>query len=143
MSPEQPKLESANGKVSLLALVRRKEGTTREEFSKWWYEVHVPMVAAFNEKNGLINYSQFHFDSALTTAFFGTDLGPDNLKFLDFDGVMILELESVEKWHQAIQDPYYAEVIVPDESQHVEKKTSFIGAGKIYKLWENGASVKQ
>lgn len=58
MSPEQPKLESANGKVSLLALVRRKEGTTREEFSKWWYEVHVPMVAAFNEKNGLINYSQ-------------------------------------------------------------------------------------
>lgn len=56
---------------------------------------------------------------------------------------MILELESVEKWHQAIQDPYYAEVIVPDESQHVEKKTSFIGAGKIYKLWENGASVKQ
>lgn len=76
--------------------------------------MHVPVVAAFNEKNGVVNYHQVRIlqdlhsvdghvelipfaepsfiPAARTQAFFGADFGPDNLKFIDYDGVMTLEL---------------------------------------------------
>jgi hypothetical protein len=44
----------------MIYVLRRKPGMTREAFSKYWREVHGPMVASYADLLGIKRYLQVH-----------------------------------------------------------------------------------
>jgi len=51
---------------------------------------------------------------------------------LDYDGIALFEVSSLEKFSNAFRDPYYREVIEVDEHRFLDKKSvQVIGASTI------------
>jgi len=46
--------------LRLTFLIRRKEGTTREEMQRYWLEEHGPLVAGHSRTLGMLRYVQVH-----------------------------------------------------------------------------------
>lgn len=44
--------------VRVSFMVRRKQGTSEEEFSKYWTEQHAPLVREWLAKYGVVKYTQ-------------------------------------------------------------------------------------
>jgi len=66
----------------------------------------------------------------------GGDPGSDN--FIKYDGVVMLEVALLEAW---AQDPYYVEVIVPDEQKFFQGKKIVMGLGELFGWVEGGKAV--
>ena len=73
--------------VKLVETIKRKEGTTHEEFVKYWKEIHAPIIA----KNipYLVRYVQ-HYPVQL-----------DMKKEAPYDGIAELWWEDVESWQKS------------------------------------------
>jgi hypothetical protein len=54
---------------------------------------------------------------------------------------VVLEVASLEAWAQAVQDPYYVEVIVPDEQKFFQGKKIVMGLGELFRWVEGGKEV--
>jgi uncharacterized protein (TIGR02118 family) len=78
--------------VKLSFVLRRKAGLSREEFQRYWRDVHAPLVKSHARALGIRRYVQTHtLDSAANAALRASRGGPE-----EYDGVAELWWESLE-----------------------------------------------
>ncbi|OCK83541.1 hypothetical protein K432DRAFT_401918 [Lepidopterella palustris CBS 459.81] len=130
--------ETTSAGVWLLAFITRREDLTHAEFAKYWKENHAKLVAPWLAKQGIITYRQFHIDPT-TASQLGLDPSSDSI--IKYDGVVQLQVESIEAWGKAVQDPYYMDVIVPDEQRFLQRKKIVMGIGELFGWVEGGKSL--
>ncbi|KAI1618325.1 EthD domain-containing protein [Exophiala viscosa] len=119
--------KTSSGPVTILALVTRKQSLTTQEFHKYWIDKHGPLVGPFLSKMGALTYRQFHVDPATTS--------------VPYDGIVQLELPSMETWAKLSSDPFYKEVVMPDETKFFETDKVVLVTGRNYSVVENGQFV--
>jgi uncharacterized protein (TIGR02118 family) len=100
--------------VTMIVCIKRKSGTTREEFSRYWRENHGPLVASCPDfTRHLTSYSQYHLaDSPNAAAEFGV-AGT-------YDGVARLKFRSAADMEQAFAEPDYLARVRPDEPRFID-----------------------
>ncbi|KAL1894242.1 hypothetical protein Sste5346_006028 [Sporothrix stenoceras] len=115
--------ESPKKTVSIVAFMKRKPGLTHEQFYHHWVNVHGPLVKPWAKKHGFLEYRQIHLYPALNAnrAVVGPELAGQNTELENWDGCAVFELESLEKFEAAFQDPYYKDLISKDEEQFIDK----------------------
>lgn len=71
----------------------------------------------------LLTSLQIHLYPALNAnrAVVGPEIAGRNTELENWDGCAVFELESLEKFEAAFQDPYYKDLISKDEEQFVDK----------------------
>ncbi|OQU99376.1 EthD domain-containing protein [Cladophialophora immunda] len=111
----------------MLAFVTRSEHLSVEEFQKHWVENHGPLVGKFLSSMGVLSYRQFHIDQRNNP--------------LGYDGIVQLEIPSLETWGKISSDKYYQEVIVPDEQKFFQSAKMVILTGQNYSVVEGGQYV--
>ncbi|CAK7217844.1 hypothetical protein SCUCBS95973_003284 [Sporothrix curviconia] len=109
--------------VSIIAFLKRRPGLTHEQFYHHWVNVHGPLVVPWAKKHGFLEYRQIHLYPALNAnrAVVGPEIAGRNTELENWDGCAIFELESLEKFEAAFQDPYYKDLIAKDEEAFVDK----------------------
>ncbi len=75
--------------IRLITLLKRKPGTTHEEFLRHWFDVHGPLIANSSAANYVLRYEQ-HPTAWPPAGSSGNEP--------DWDGVTIQEFESVESF---------------------------------------------
>ncbi|CAK4032117.1 Hypothetical predicted protein [Lecanosticta acicola] len=110
----------------------RRKDMSEEDFHRHWTNIHAPKVSAFLRKYGIVGYTQYHTPSwvrAKASQQLHT-LGPfasDNL--VDYDGYVELRMPELDCYERARRDPYYAQVVKPDEEAFFDFERSRITVG--------------
>jgi uncharacterized protein (TIGR02118 family) len=103
--------------VKLFALLRRREGMTREEFVAHWRDQHGPLIASEPTlARHILRYEQHvrHRPDLLS----GTE---------DCDGVAVQWFDSIDDFVGFMSEPKYAELIAVDEQRFLDMdKVEFI-----------------
>jgi uncharacterized protein (TIGR02118 family) len=86
--------------IKLLAMIKRKDGLTPEEFHRHWREVHGPLIRATKSGSYVVRYEQHHRPL--------DDYG--NRIVSDYDGVTVQWFRSMEDFYASIAEPDYAEI---------------------------------
>jgi uncharacterized protein (TIGR02118 family) len=99
--------------TTLIVCIKRKEGTSREEFARYWRDSHGPLLASCPDfTRHLISYSQYHLaegsDDAAEFGVAGT-----------YDGVARLKFRSAHDMEQAFAEPDYLARVRPDEPRFI------------------------
>lgn len=89
----------------IIVILRRKKGTTTEQFREHWKNIHGPLFKRFPE---IKNYEQYYV----------TDKRRDD-QDEPIDGVAILEFDSLEKMREAFSRPEYKDIPI-DEKNFLE-----------------------
>ncbi|KII93019.1 hypothetical protein PLICRDRAFT_376893 [Plicaturopsis crispa FD-325 SS-3] len=100
-------------RACMLVFLKRKEGTSKEEFKRYWLDVHGPLYVALPiVKKNVLRYEQIHPDDAQAQA-----LG---IAVSAYDGIAIIEAESFEKIAEVSQDPEFRRVSLPDSEKFMD-----------------------
>ncbi|RDB30769.1 putative decarboxylase tpcK [Hypsizygus marmoreus] len=122
--------------IVLMGYVKRLPSLTPEEFYKYWETVHAPLVVPWVLKHGITDYRQVHTPQSLRSA-----LTPSAM---EYDGYGQLTAQSLEDIQAALQDPYYAEVIEPDERRFIDKSAAMVtAAGHQVDILKGGEDVRR
>lgn len=93
--------------VKLVACLKRRPGMSREEFQRYWKDVHGPLVRSVPEFNRYLRrYVQSH---TLSDTVPGVDTSPS-----PFDGVAELWFDSLDDVAKAYSEPKFHEILLPD-----------------------------
>lgn len=132
----------------------RREGMSEEDFHHHWTNIHAPKVCEHLRKFGVIGYTQYHTPSWTRSE------AAEKLKTLgdfassnvaDFDGYVELRMPDLSCYERAregeistmskalvevlltisMTDPYYKEVVEPDEAEFFD-----LGRSRITVGWE-------
>ncbi|CRK43598.1 hypothetical protein BN1723_016223 [Verticillium longisporum] len=109
--------------VISISFIKRKAGTTPEQFYHHWEKVHGPLVRPWMKKHDFISYTQVHATPALNEGV--APIGPENAgpsPLAEYDGCAVFEVPSMEVFAAAFGDAYYRETIEPDEHNFIDKK---------------------
>ncbi|PPJ53236.1 hypothetical protein CBER1_11770 [Cercospora berteroae] len=117
-------------RVTILAY--RKDGMSEEEFHRHWTNSHAPKVSEHLRKHGIVGYTQYHTPSWLRAEARSQlptlgDFIVENA--VDYDGFVELRMPELSCFENAMNDPYYAEVVAPDEKSFWKFATSKITIG--------------
>ncbi|KAL7942780.1 EthD domain-containing protein [Trichoderma barbatum] len=123
-----------------ICFIRRRPDLTEEQFYDYWRNVHGPKIAPWAKKHGIIGYTQFHTPSALRQPLKEM---PMPLAIMDFDGAVIWEITSLEHFLSAYEDPYYVNVIEPDEANFLDKSKEIatVTLGHFHNLVAGGETL--
>ncbi|OAP65489.1 hypothetical protein AYL99_01461 [Fonsecaea erecta] len=102
-------------KLSLFA--RRKSHLSEDEFQRYWSETHRALATEWLVKYGIVKYTQYHTPSHLLPSALAGFPALGSAKKLDFDAVGEFLMPDLSCFQRAREDPYYAEVIAPDEQR--------------------------
>ncbi|MGE0858036.1 MAG: EthD domain-containing protein [Gammaproteobacteria bacterium] len=114
--------------ITMIVFVRRKQGLSREEFSRYWFERHAPLVKSVPEfMRHVRKYIQYHPAPGSNAA--GSLFGD----ITDYDGVGEIWFDSREAMNAALSEPRYLEIIKPDEREFIDLDgcLSFIGDERV------------
>lgn len=114
--------------ITMIVFVRRKSGLSHDEFSRYWFERHGPLVKSIPEfMRHVRKYIQYHRapGQAATGSLFGD--------IPDYDGVGEIWFDSREAMNEAFREPRYLEIIKPDELRFIDIEgcLSFIGDERV------------
>lgn len=109
--------------IKLVAMLKRKEGLTPEEFHRHWREVHGPLIRSTKSGSYVVRYEQNHRPLA----------DYDNRIVSDYDGVTVQWFRSMEDFYASVAEPDYADI-----SADVER---FIDTASIVWLLTEDAEV--
>lgn len=109
--------------VKLIYPLHRKAGMTREEFQRYWREVHAPLVASHADAMRIRRYIQSH---TLTTPFDAAYVARQGGTTEPYDGV-------AELWWDSLED--YMAATATDEGRAaalalLEDERNFIDLGR-------------
>ncbi len=82
--------------IRLITLLKRKPGTTHEQFLRHWFDVHGPLIATSSAAKYVLRYEQH------PTAWPSADSGEVEP---EWDGVTIQEFESVRSFWAHTTEP--------------------------------------
>ncbi|KAG7100206.1 hypothetical protein E1B28_001981 [Marasmius oreades] len=114
-----------NGGMRLIVHLKRKTGTTSQEFSKHWMKKHAGVVADFPGARDVIRlYDQNHVIKELSlgelTVNKSTTIGMEK----EWDGVPFLDAESLENLFVLLGEENFARVRQADEARFLDMKGS-------------------
>ncbi|OBT50875.1 hypothetical protein VE04_08484 [Pseudogymnoascus sp. 24MN13] len=104
----------------VLTLFSKRPDLTDEQFSHHWEKVHAPLVMPWALKHGFIGYVQYHTPAAMREAFAGV-MASEWRGDINYNGAALFDVVSYEAFVKAFEDPYYINVIEPDEHNFVAK----------------------
>jgi hypothetical protein len=97
--------------VKLVCFLKRRPGTTLEEFYEHWEGIHGPLIRDTPElARHIVRYEQHRRVPAPSWA--GTE---------GFDGITIQWLESFDEFLAFTNEPAYAELVAPDEERFLDR----------------------
>ncbi|KAJ8085200.1 hypothetical protein PM082_003994 [Marasmius tenuissimus] len=113
-------------RVRILIFVKRKEGTTQEEFDRYWLHEHSKLYSKFvaNKKNPLI-YEQLHVNQEEREK-----MKKHGVPVLNYDGVVSFDVDSFQGFEDVLDDEYW-NVIVPDEAEFSNREACVIARVKV------------
>ncbi len=110
--------------IRLIYCLRRKEGMSLEEFHRYWYQVHAPLVRKHAQALRIRRYVQMHtLDTPLNQAL-GQQRG---CQVEPYDGVAELWWDSLEDFLAAVQTEegrQAAQELAQDEAQFIDRARS-------------------
>ncbi|KAH6644247.1 EthD domain-containing protein [Boeremia exigua] len=98
---------SAEPLLRITVLAHRNRNLTEEQFHAHWTTRHAPLVASWLQRHGVVKYTQYHTPTAhkqLTSQ-----------PTLSYDGTADFYVRKYEDFQKAYEDPYYQDVVKPDE----------------------------
>ena len=101
--------------IALVVCIRKRAGLSTQDFSRHWREKHAPLIRNCPEfSRHLLRYTQHHLADRVSpiAQMFGVSG--------DYDGVAVLEFQSMETMLQAFGEPAYREQIRRDEPNFVD-----------------------
>jgi len=98
--------------VKLVALLRRRPGTTHEEFLRYWRERHTPLLLGLPD---FMRYLMRYVHGAPAGPFAADATGAE-----PFDGSAEMVFESLEDMGRAFALPCYLEQVRPDEERFLD-----------------------
>ena len=115
--------------ITMVVFIKRKKGITREEFSRYWFENHAPLVKSVPEfMRHVRKYVQHHPAPGHASAgsLFG-DIADD------YDGVGEIWFDSREGMNTALTEPRYLELVKPDEYTFIDMEgcLSFVAEERV------------
>ncbi|KAI4209545.1 MAG: hypothetical protein LQ351_007536 [Letrouitia transgressa] len=136
-----PSADSNHRKERLLRLtilIYRKSTVTEDEFHKRWLTRQGPLVREWLARHGVLKYIQERLVSVLGDLVKG--------KLADYDGFVELYVREseFERLKRAREDPYYKDVVAPDEKEFIdgEKSRMILGWEEVFiedgKIVDNG-----
>ncbi|KAF2265055.1 hypothetical protein CC78DRAFT_567836 [Lojkania enalia] len=128
--------------VRVTVCVNRRQGTTEDEFNKYWAYKHGPLATDWLQRNGIIKYSQYHTTSEYKA------LGKNMFEatgrtLLAYDGMGDFWVKKYEDFEAAFLDQYYQQVIQPDEKNLIDMDTIAVTIGVEYIVIEDGEIVEK
>lgn len=97
--------------IRLVTLLKRKSGTTHDEFLRYWFDVHGPLIANSAAAQFVRRYEQCP-----------TPWPPDGSgqPEPEWDGVTIQEFDSVDDFHAHLRVPGLAAEIMADVERFLD-----------------------
>lgn len=105
--------------VKIVFCLKRKSQLTHQEFPKYWYEVHAPLVRKHQKALRIVRYVQFHSDFGLLTEKLRAFRGSPE----PYDGIAEIWYESREALETLAKDPDAREAsreLLEDEKRFVD-----------------------
>ncbi|KAK7186864.1 hypothetical protein PSPO01_06993 [Paraphaeosphaeria sporulosa] len=139
--------------IQILTHIRRNRQLTPEKFYDHWENVHGPKVIPWAEKHGIVQYQQIHCagrmvpSAASSSAPNAVNQSALPSEPIEFDGIAIFLVKSLDSFLEAFKDPYYTHVIEPDEQTLLDKDGPGGGVvaswqGKLVSMTKDGKSVR-
>jgi hypothetical protein len=143
----------------LIGFIKRRPDLTQEQFYAYWRNVHAPKIAYWAKKHGITGYTQVSILSILLLNFKGsrcvTQVHTSNvleqsltatplpITIMDYDGAVIWQISSLEHYMSAFADPYYVNVIAPDEYNFLDKsrETAMVTLGNVHRIVAGGEAL--
>jgi hypothetical protein len=132
--------------IQILTYIRRRRDLTPEQFLDHWENVHAHKVIPWAEKHGIIRYQQVYSHPQLEALYctyktcqihisgsmvpvVATASAPNAFNNgdlpatpIEFDGIAMFLVSSLDKFMEAFKDPYYIDVVEPDEREMLDKE---------------------
>lgn len=100
--------------VELVVCLRRKKGMSKEDFHRYWREVHGPLVKGVADfVRHVRKYVQHHTVAGGIPGFPASAEEP-------FDGIAELWFDDADAAGRAFSEPRYLEIIRPDEQKFLD-----------------------
>ncbi|KAK5988345.1 Conidial pigment biosynthesis dehydratase EthD [Cladobotryum mycophilum] len=115
----------------MLSFIKRRPDLSEEQFYAYWRNIHAPKVVPWAQKHNLVGYTQIHTPSNMRQTLAAV---PVPLSLLDYDGAVIWEIPSLEVFLNAFADPYYLEIIAPDEAHFLDRKVATMTLGHCHPI---------
>lgn len=119
--------------IKLTFCLRRLPSLSREEFQRYWREVHAPLVAARAEVLGIARYEQVHagFDE-LSAGIRASRGAPE-----PYDGIAEIWFESEESLRAAGENPgaeAAARELLEDEKRFIDLANSPLWFNRVHRI---------
>lgn len=113
-------LETGEGRVRVVFLLKRKPGVSIRQFQQHWGEIHSQIFSGIGlVQRNIVHYEQVHVDHA-ATAKLAAKFGYDPLPF---DGIAIEEAESWEKLLEVLLDAEAMAPVAADEANFLDRES--------------------
>ncbi|KAF2260262.1 hypothetical protein CC78DRAFT_620392 [Lojkania enalia] len=138
--------------IQVVTYIKRKHSLTPAYFYNYWQNAHAPKVAPWAKEHGIRRYQQIHVSgkmvpsAAAASAPNAISIGKLPRDLVEFDGVVLFLISDLKKFTNGFKDPYYLEVIEPDERKLIDKSGPGSGViasfqGKMVPIVHVGKSV--
>ncbi|KIW56107.1 hypothetical protein PV05_04790 [Exophiala xenobiotica] len=119
--------------VRFTILVKRNPALSEEEFHSYWTTKHVPQVQDWLTRHGIMKYTQYHTPSSVRDQAKSIP-GLAQATIAEWDGFVELLMPNMSCFDEAQKDPYYSEVVFPDELKFADPANSqiIIGWEEVY-----------
>ncbi|KAF1357566.1 hypothetical protein EJ07DRAFT_167486 [Lizonia empirigonia] len=98
---------STENLIRITVLANRNPNISEAEFHKHWTEKHAPLVSSWLQRHGIVKYIQYHTRS--------THKNLSRQNTLSYAGMADFYVRQYEDFEKAYEDPYYTDVVKPDE----------------------------
>ncbi|KAI7773476.1 hypothetical protein LA080_010579 [Diaporthe eres] len=123
------------GFVQVIQYVKRNPKLTREQFWDQWQTVFAPKFIPFAEGSGIRRYQQVRASGKVIPSW-SPELTPPNATAsgepVEFDGIIMILVPSLEVFQKAFKNPYVAQVLAPDTAELLD--TAAPGGGVVAAL---------
>jgi uncharacterized protein (TIGR02118 family) len=112
--------------ITIVFCVARKDDATREEFQRYWWEQHGPLVASHAETLRIRQYHQLH---TLTTPIADALRQSRGTRESEFDGVAMVWFDSLDDLAAAASTPEgraAGQALLEDEQRFIELSRSVV-----------------
>ncbi|KAF9021123.1 hypothetical protein BDZ89DRAFT_1071690 [Hymenopellis radicata] len=108
-------------RVRVVGFLKRKEGISKEEFTRRWL-LHAAMFKSMEMSKVILKYEQMHVNDETSALLKGM-----GALTCEWDGIAIMEGESFEKVLSITSSEEYFKVLVPDEEEFLDRaKTTVV-----------------
>ncbi|MCJ1424701.1 hypothetical protein MMC29_002589 [Sticta canariensis] len=132
------------GSLHILIFFKRRSDITEAQMFHHWEHVHAPLVAPWAIKHGFKKYALLQTPIKLRDQIYAV-VRPPLHGTLDYEGMAEVEVKTFDQFTAACTDPYYLNVIKPDEINFLDSKSiEVIGAstmGVSKKIVEEGKAL--